>query len=86
MAIRFDPPKDAANLAKHGISLGRAEEFRDEITVIDDRHEYGETRYRAFGLLDGAPHCLVFTLRDGGIRPISLRRCSLKEYRRYVES
>jgi uncharacterized DUF497 family protein len=82
--IDFDPEKDAANIKKHGISLARAADFEDRRTVIDDRRDYGEPRYRSFGLLDGKPHCFVFTLRDGAIRPISLRRAHSREYRRYV--
>lgn len=84
MPIGFDAAKDEANIAKRGVSLARAVDFRDEMTVVDDRHDYGEPRYRSFGLLDGVPHCLVFTIRDGEIRPISLRRAHEKEYRRYV--
>lgn len=84
MPIEFDPSKDEANVAKHGLSLARAADFLDEVTIVDDRFDYGETRFRSFGLLDGAPHCLVFTIRDGEIRPISLRRAHEEEYRRYV--
>ncbi len=84
MSIEFDPEKDAANIAKHGVSLARTTDFDPEVTVVDDRFEYGETRYRAFGLLDGVPHCLVFTTTDRTVRAISLRRAHVKEYRRYV--
>ncbi|MEI9964845.1 MAG: BrnT family toxin [Caulobacteraceae bacterium] len=55
-----------------------------EVAVLDVRTDYGEDRYRAFGLLDGEPHCLVFTYRRGEIRAISLRRAHRKEYRRHV--
>jgi uncharacterized DUF497 family protein len=80
----FDPAKDAANIEKHGVSLARAGDMEIRVVVADDRFAYGEGRFRAFGLLDGEPHCLVFTLRDGEVRPISLRRAHVKEYRRYV--
>ncbi len=84
MNIEFDPEKDAANIAKHGVSLARTIDFDPEVTVVDDRFEYGETRYRSFGMLDGLPHCLVFTTTDHAVRAISLRRAHLKEYRRYA--
>jgi hypothetical protein len=79
MNIEFDPAKDAANPAKHGISLRRA----DIVAFEEDRRfAYGETRYRAFGLLDRAPYCLVFTLRGPIMRVVSLRRAHRREFLR----
>jgi uncharacterized DUF497 family protein len=43
-----------------------------------DRLDSGKPRFRAYGLLDGQPHCLVFTMRDDAHRPISLRRAHAK--------
>jgi len=42
--------------------------------VRDDRFDYGEPRYRAYGVIDGVSYCLVFTVRNELYRPISLRR------------
>ena len=86
MAIAFDPAKDAANIEKHGVSLARAGEMTIVAALIDDRADYGEVRYRAYGHIDGVAHCLVFTVRDGEGRAISLRRAHSKEVRRYVPS
>ena len=84
MDIEFDTAKDVANIAKHGVSLARAIEL-DVLTIkADTRQEYGEARFQAFGLLDGLPHCLSFTMRGAVIRAISLRRTHRKEYRRHV--
>jgi uncharacterized DUF497 family protein len=80
----FDPVKEAINLAKHRISLARWVDLVIFAIVRDDRFDYGEPRYRAYGLLDGLPHCLVFTIRDGAYRPISLRRAHAKELKRYA--
>jgi uncharacterized protein (DUF4415 family)/uncharacterized DUF497 family protein len=63
MAVEFDPDKDAANIAKHGVSLSRAADFEILAFVEDDRSAYGETRFRAWGLIDAMAHCLVFTRR-----------------------
>ena len=82
MSIAFDPAKEAANTAKHGISLARAAELDVLARIVDPRFE--EPRYKAFGLLDGEAYCLAYTIRDGGIRAISLRRAHLKEFRRHV--
>lgn len=84
MDITFDPAKDAANIAKHGLSFADFAGFDAEPTVIvDDRRDYGEDRFRAFGRVDGEARCLAFTIRDGEIRAISLRRAHEKEMRRY---
>ena len=84
MEIEFDPVKDAVNIAKHGVSLSRAVDLEILTYNEDDRNEYGEVRYRAWGLLEGKAHCLVFTSRNGTIRAISLRRAHRKEMDRYA--
>jgi uncharacterized DUF497 family protein len=78
----FDPAKEAINLAKHGISLARWADLAITTTYIDDRFDYGEIRYRAYGLIDGLSYCLTFTERNKRVRPISLRRAHAKEMRR----
>ena len=83
MDVVFDPAKDAANIAKHGLSLARADAL-DIRAFVEDRRFEAERRFRAYGLLDGRTCCLAFTLRDGRLRAISLRRTHLKEYRRHV--
>ena len=80
----FDPAKEAANLSKHGVSLARWVDLDMKVTFIDDRHDYGEIRYRAYGFIDGLAYYLAFTNRNGRVRPISLRRAHAKEMRRYV--
>ena len=80
----FDPAKDAANIAKHGVSLARAADMDLRLVIRDDRDDYGEARFRGFGLIDGQPFCVAFTVRAGSVRPISLRRAHRKEFERYV--
>ncbi|WP_372707141.1 BrnT family toxin [Brevundimonas sp.] len=82
MKVTFDPRKDEANLAKHGISLGRAEDMVVEVVVPDPFP--GEPRWRAFGTIEGKPFCLIFVDRDHRRRAINLRRAHAKEYVRYV--
>jgi uncharacterized DUF497 family protein len=82
MDIEFDPAKDAANIAKHGVSLARAADFDLLAYVADDRFE--EPRFRLYGLIDGEPHCLAGTDRNGVVRVISLRRAHAKEMRKNV--
>lgn len=76
----FDAQKDRVNRQKHGVSLSRASEIDLLAIVPDDRLDYGEARFRGFGLLDEEPHCLVFTLRGGQVRAISLRRARMKGF------
>ncbi len=83
MQIEFDPDKDAANIAKHGISLARAADLDQAVVVQDDRFD-GEQRYRLYGRIDGAPFCLAAVIREGVVRAISLRRSHLKEFNRHV--
>ena len=59
MEIEFDPAKDTANLAKHGISLAEAARFKAETVVADDRADYGERRFNAFGRIEGVTYCLT---------------------------
>jgi uncharacterized protein len=82
--VDFDPDKEVSNLAKHGISLARWIDLDIKTTFVDDRYDYGEVRYRAYGIIDGLAYCLTFTNRNERVRPISLRRAHAKEMRRYV--
>lgn len=83
MDIEFDTAKDAANIETHGISLARAADLDILVAFQDDRFTV-ETRYRAYGLIDGAAYCLAFTVRADRVRAISLRRAHAKEIRRHT--
>jgi uncharacterized protein len=84
MTKRFDEAKDAVNIANHGISLARAFDMEIVIFMEDDRFDYGEVRYRAWGYIDGKPHYLAYTIRNGLVRPISLRRAHAREMKRHA--
>jgi uncharacterized DUF497 family protein len=78
------PTSPSTNIAKHGVSLARAGDLEILAFLEDGRNNYGETRYRAWGLIDGKAYCLAFTDRNGILRAISLRRARKKEIDRYV--
>ena len=82
MQIEFDPAKDAANIAKHGVSLARAVDL--EVLAFVDDPRFAAPRFRLYGEIDGEAFCLAGTDRDGVIRVIGLRRAHAKEMRRYV--
>jgi uncharacterized DUF497 family protein len=52
----FDPAKEAINLSKHGISLARWVDLDIKVAFVDDRYDYGEVRYRAYGYIDGVAY------------------------------
>jgi uncharacterized protein len=83
--ISFDPAKSARNVSERGLSFERAAEFNllHAIVLVDERRNYREVRYRAFGRLDDRLHVLVFTQTVRGIRVISLRRANKREVKRY---
>jgi hypothetical protein len=75
----FDPAKEAVNLTKHGISLARWVDLRVQAIIRDERFDYGEPPFRAYGHIDGTAYCLVFTVRGERYRPISLRRATQRK-------
>ncbi len=85
MKVEFDPAKDAANKAKHGLSLVDLVrmDWRNVDFVPDIRREYGEPRFQVYGNIDGRLHVLVVTLRGEGLRAISLRKANNREIRRH---
>lgn len=87
MEIAFDPAKDAANVAKHGLSLADFAGFDAEpIVKVDDRYDYGEPRFIALGRIAGVPHAVVFTPRGEAIRLIGFRRAHDKELSRHGQA
>ena len=85
MQIEFDSEKDRANRHKHGLSLAAAAEM-DLLAarvIPDDRRDYGEARFRAYGWIDGRLHMLAFTMRGDTIRAISLRKANPTEVKRH---
>jgi uncharacterized DUF497 family protein len=81
--IEFDASKDAANLAKHGVSLMRAADLDVVFAYFDQRKDYGEARVLAYGYIDGLPHVLCYVDRGASMRAISLRRAHEKEFSRH---
>jgi uncharacterized protein len=88
LLIEFDPDKDARNIRRRGVSLAEAATLLQGFVVdrVDDRRDYGETRFVAIGEIEGVEFACVYTLRGEAIRPISLRRASRKERHVYQEA
>lgn len=86
MDITFDSSKDAANVAKHGVSLADAMklEWDDLQAVPDTRRSYGEIRMIGFAPIEDRVFCVVFTDRGGTRRIISLRKANDREAKSYA--
>ena len=89
MKFEWDPDKDAENVRKHGVSFEMARViFNDYILArVDDRADYGETRYVGTGQMDvDTLVTVVYTGRAGVVRLISARPASQRERRIYREA
>ena len=86
MGSKFDPDKDATNIAKHGLSLVEGEGVLNDplgLTIEDDSSE-GEPRWTTIGMnTDGQLLVAVWTERDGGERLMSVRKATAKERKQY---
>lgn len=86
MLIAFDTGKDAANVAKHGVSLAFGAQVFDDpdlVIIASFRLVDGEERYKAIGIVDGKLWTAVHVRRGGIIRMISVRRSNASEQGNY---
>jgi uncharacterized DUF497 family protein len=83
--ITFDPRKSERNLRERNLGFEKVSDFNlsSAIFRIDTRKDYGEVRTRALGYIGDTLYALVFTMRGGILRVISLRKANRKERKRY---
>lgn len=88
MDFDFDPNKDRFNQEKHGISLSEAAhiEWDTALEKLDDRDDYGEDRYRAFGFIGNRLYGVVYVDRNEVHQVISLRKANAREVGEYVKA
>ena len=88
MDFEWDPAKNAANIAKHGIDFDDARRMFDGATLekVDDREEYRETRVTAIGIVEGRELYVVYTMRGERCRIISARRANRDERQAYYQA
>lgn len=88
MKLTFDPAKDAANIAKHGLSLADASlvfNAPDKLTIESPRGNEARLMDVALVEVAGVVLVLVYVLRPPNeVRTISLRRASKQERRLYA--
>ena len=77
----WDEAKNAANIAKHGVSFELAGRIFEGpvLTARDERVDYGEHRDISIGKVEGAILTIVHTDRGGTVRIISARPASQRE-------
>ena len=84
MKFEFDPRKNSINKKKHGIDFGEAQvlwEDRDRLQVPARTEE--EPRFMLIGKIGNKHWSAAFTVRNGRIRIISVRRARTKEIEKY---
>jgi uncharacterized protein len=72
MQFEWDDDKNAANLAKHGVSFEAIYRFDWDVAIFeeDTRTSYGEMRQVSQSFIDGRLHILIFTMRGDIMRII----------------
>ena len=55
----------------------------DTLTKIDDREDYGETRFISLGLVDDVPYIVVHTKRGENTRLITAWKGGRGDYEKY---
>lgn len=84
MRFEWDPEKNRANQAKHGISFEEASELfssgEDFLEIYDAEHSINEDRFIAIGVTRSGVLVVVYTERgDEVIRILSARRATGSE-------
>ena len=88
MSPEFDPKKNEANIAKHGVSLSEGDGvLLDSLAItVEDSSAEGEVRYVTIGMNSfGSLMVVVWTERESDLRLISARKAEPKERRAYEE-
>ncbi len=84
MRITFDPEKRRRTLENRGLDFADAGAiFRSRhISQLDDRENYGETRFITYGYIGDRIVALVWTERRTSRRIISLRKANEREQKK----
>jgi len=89
MQIEFAPDKDAANQAKHRVSLAFGAQVladSNRLAVLDVRFDYAEERFVCYGRVEKRIWVCVFTQRGDSRRIISVRKANDRETHRYHDT
>jgi uncharacterized DUF497 family protein len=86
--VEWDEKKRRINLRKHGLDFADALEvfLGPLVSWLDVRFDYGEPRYRGYGILKERVVAVVFLETESGIRMISMRKATRYEETLYFEN
>ncbi len=81
MTFEWNEAKRKENIRRHGLDFREVPRvFENElVTDVDDRFDYGETRYYTLGILDHVVVVVSHTEDDDQIRVISFRKAEKHE-------
>ena len=81
--FEFDINKSEINKKKHGIDFIEAQNlFRGDFKFYPAKNINGEKRFIISSFLDEKCWSAIFTIREGKVRIISVRRCRENEKRK----
>jgi uncharacterized DUF497 family protein len=85
MSFEWDESKRRRNLRSHQVDFPDIFPLFDGdfLERIDDRRDYGETRIRCLGEVNGRVYVVIYTWRGGNRRLISVRKANGREQREY---
>lgn len=85
MKLVWDERKRTDCLRERGLDFADAAELFAgfHLAQVDDRFDYGETRWLGIGEVNGAVCVIVWTPRDDTLRIISMRKANASETARY---
>jgi uncharacterized protein len=87
MPFEYDPEKSASNKDKHGIDFNEAQAIWDDENRVEAVARIrDEQRSLMIGRMGERLRTAVYTLREGAIRLISVRRARHEESERYKDN
>jgi len=87
MLFEWEEAKRRSNIQKHGIDfIGIEKVFAGTtVTILDDRYDYGESRFVTLGLLNGRVVVIAHAESHEFIRIISVRKATKNEEANYFK-
>jgi len=81
--FEYDRNKSLMNKEKHGIDFDEAKKlFTENMKIYPAKNIDGEKRYLISNFINNKCYSAIFTIRNGKIRIISVRRCRKNEEKR----
>jgi uncharacterized DUF497 family protein len=86
--LEWDEDKRKSNFAERGIDFADAAEVLADPNMslyLDERADYGEERFNAYGLSNGRKIRVCFTIRKDKVRVTTMFKVHNKEWSKYYE-